>query len=74
MCSDGQYSNSNKTNNHLLPQNTERKKTTTYEVESPGRGLGPANKCGGVKLADEIPTPPPLDNGIYNSNTYINKR
>ena len=74
MCSDVQYSNSNKTNNHLLPQNTERHKTTTYEVESTGHGWGPPQKCGGVKPVDGIPNPSPLDNGIYNRNTYINKR
>ena len=74
MCSDGQYSNSNKTNNHLLLQNTEHEKTTTYEVESSGHGLGPPNKCGGVKPVDKIPNSSSLDNGIYNSNTFINKR
>jgi len=49
-------------------------KTTTYEVESSGHGLGPPNKCGGVKPVDKIPSSSSLDNGIYNSNTYINKR
>jgi hypothetical protein len=50
------------------------KKPTTYEVESSGYDLGPPNTCGGVKPVDQIPNPSPLDNGIYNSNTYINKR
>lgn len=43
-------------------------KTTTYEVESSGHGLGPPNKCGGVKPVDKIPTPPLL---IMGSTTAI---
>ena len=50
--------NINKTNNHhhlsslLNSLNTE--KTTTYDVGNPDPGLGQAQKCGGVKLANEI--------------------
>ena len=56
------------------PKTMNVKQTTTYEVESPGHGLGSPQKCGGVKPVDGIPNPSLLDNGIYNTNTYINKR
>jgi hypothetical protein len=36
--------NINKTNDHLLPQLIEHKKTTTYDVGNPGSGLGQAQK------------------------------
>ena len=39
----------------LSPQ----KKTMTYGVVNPGPDLGQAQKCGGVKFVNRIPTPPP---------------
>ena len=33
------------------------KKTTTYDIRNPSPGLGQAQKCGGVKLVNEIPPP-----------------
>ena len=35
-----------------------KKKTTTYDVGSPGPGLGQAQKCGGVKSIYGITTLP----------------
>jgi hypothetical protein len=37
----------NKTNHYI---SFEHKKTMTYDVGIPGRGLGQVYKCGGVKL------------------------
>jgi hypothetical protein len=55
-----------KTNNHLSPQLIEhnKKKTTTYDVENPGPGLGQTQNVG-FKLVSEILT---LDNWISNDN------
>jgi hypothetical protein len=44
----------NKTNHYI---SFEHKKTTTYDIGIPGRDLGQAYKCGGVKLIIEIPLP-----------------
>jgi hypothetical protein len=52
--------NINKTNNHLLilTELAEQKNTTTYEIGNTGPGLGRAQKCGGVKQVNGIPTLP----------------
>ena len=45
----------------------------TYDVGNPGPGLGQSQKCVGVKSVNGNSTPPPpLDNGI--SNTDIKKK
>ena len=46
--------NINKMNNHFNSLNIE--KTMTYEVGNPGLGLGQAQKCGGLKLVNVIPS------------------
>jgi hypothetical protein len=43
------------TTSHLKSLNI--KKTTTYDAGNPGPGLGQAQKCGGVKPDNGIPTP-----------------
>ena len=43
------FTNINKTNNHLSPQLTEYKKETTYDVGNSGLCLGQTKKCGGIK-------------------------
>jgi hypothetical protein len=44
------FTNINKTNNHLSPQSIEhKKKTMIYDVGNPGPSLGQAQQCGGVK-------------------------
>jgi hypothetical protein len=49
--------NINKTNNRFSPQINEHiVKTTTYDVENPGPGMGHAESCGEVKLVNRIPT------------------
>jgi hypothetical protein len=47
--------------------------TTTYDVGNPEPGLGQAQTCGGIKLANGIPTPNPplLDNSISYGNAYM---
>jgi hypothetical protein len=42
--------NINKTNNHLLPQTIEHKKTKTYGVRNPGPGFRHAHICGILTL------------------------
>ena len=46
----------------------------TYDVGSPGPGLGQAQKGGRVKLGNRIPTLPPLYNCISKGSTDINKQ
>jgi len=41
-------------NSHLKSLNA--KKFMTYDVRNPGPGFGQAQKCGRVKLVNEIPT------------------
>jgi hypothetical protein len=43
------FTNINKTNNHLSPQLTEHKKETTYDVGNSGLCLGQTKKCCGIK-------------------------
>jgi hypothetical protein len=51
------FTNINKTNDYLSPQNKEQKKRTmTYADRIPGPGLRWVQKCGGVKPVNEIPT------------------
>ena len=52
------FVNINKTNNHLASElsSLNKKKTTTHDFGNPGPGLGQAQKCGGVKPVNEIPT------------------
>jgi hypothetical protein len=51
------FTNINKTKNHVSSQILEQKnKTTTYEVGNPGPGWGQAQKCGGVKPVNGIIT------------------
>jgi hypothetical protein len=48
-------------NNHLSPLLNllkAKKNTTTYDVGNPDHGLGQAQKWGGVKLINGIPTLP----------------
>ena len=42
------FTNINKTNNHLYYYLTEYIKTTTYDVGNTGPGLGQTHKCGGL--------------------------
>ena len=52
----------------------------TYANGHPGLGLGQTQKCGGIKLVNEItttqhtPSSRPLDNWISSVNTGINKQ
>lgn len=50
------FNNINTTNNHLPPQTTEHKKTTTYDIRNPDPAFRQANKCDGVKLVNGITT------------------
>ena len=53
--------NIKKMNNHLSPLLNllkAKKNTTTYDVGNPDHGLGQAQKWGGVKLINGIPTLP----------------
>jgi hypothetical protein len=52
--------NINKINNHLSSLLTEHKKNMTYDVGNPDSGIGQAQKCGGVKPVNGIPTLPLL--------------
>jgi hypothetical protein len=64
------FTNINKTNNHFASQLNSLiiKKTTRCDVRNPDPGLDPETKMlSGYQL-------PPLDNGISNENTYINKQ
>jgi hypothetical protein len=47
------------------------KKTTTYDVENAGLGLGQTQTCGRVKQVNDISL---LHNWISHGNAYINKR
>jgi hypothetical protein len=52
--------NINKTNNILSFQlnSLNTKKTTTYDIGSPGPGFGQAQQCGEIKPVNGIPTLP----------------
>ena len=47
------------------------KKTTTYDVENAGLGLGQTQTCGRVKQVNDISL---LHNWISHGNAYINKK
>ena len=50
--------NKNKKSPLILTELTEHKKYLTYDIGNPGPGLWRAQKCGGVKPVNGIPTPP----------------
>jgi len=53
------FTNINKTNNHLSPQAIKYgEKNMTNDDENPGPGLGKARKCGSVKQVNAIPIVP----------------
>ena len=54
---------------HLNSLNT--KKTMTYDIGHPDHGLGQAQKCGGVKLLNGIPTLPLLVIGSPMTSKFI---
>ena len=53
----------------ILSEHTEHKKTTTYDVGTPGPDLEQVHKCGGVKHVNTFPTFR-LENWISNCNSY----
>jgi hypothetical protein len=65
--------NINKAKNHLSSLLTEHKKTTTYDIESPGPGFGQVQTCCGIKQVELMTTTSPLDNWISICNTIIKK-
>jgi hypothetical protein len=49
------FTNINKTNNHLSPKLIVHKKIMTYDVGDASLGLGQARKSGGIKPVNGIP-------------------